>query len=82
MPSSPYTDRQRAAILVELYNGASAQGMGVFHRTPGSMYFGYLQGRVLKVDMGADDLSFRLYNRDNGEGAGEAAEARALSNER
>ncbi len=36
------------------------------------LYFDYLYGRVLKIDIRGDDLNTRLYNRDNGEGAAEA----------
>lgn len=32
-------------------------------------YFDYLQGRVMKVDIGGDTLNPNLYDRDNGEGA-------------
>lgn len=34
-------------------------------------YFDYVKGRVLKVDLSGDILDTRLYDRDNGEGAGE-----------
>jgi hypothetical protein len=40
-------------------------------------YFDYLKGRVMKIYMGkpgtAIELDFRLYDRDNGQGAGEQA---------
>lgn len=36
-------------------------------------YFDYLRGRVIKVDVSEDPLDFRLYDRDLGPGAGEAA---------
>jgi hypothetical protein len=39
----------------------------------GMIYFDYLFGRVLKVDIGGDDLDPRLYDRDLGEGAAERA---------
>ncbi len=35
--------------------------------------FDYLKGRVMKVDLSKDDLSFWLYDRDNGEGAARRA---------
>ena len=38
-----------------------------------NLYFDYLHGRVIKVDIGRDFLDFRLYDRDNGAGAGERA---------
>lgn len=37
----------------------------------GRVYFDYLKGRVMKVDLGKDVLDTFLYNRDNGEGAAE-----------
>ncbi len=35
--------------------------------------FDYLKGRVMKVDLSKDDLSFQLYDRDNGAGAAQRA---------
>jgi hypothetical protein len=37
------------------------------------LYFDYLFGRLLKVDLSSDDINLRLYDRDNGVGAGEWA---------
>jgi hypothetical protein len=36
---------------------------------PGRVYFDYLNGRVMKVDIGGDTLEPWLYDRDNGQGA-------------
>jgi len=36
-----------------------------------SLYFDYLYGRALKIDLSEDDLFTGLYNRDNGQGAAE-----------
>ena len=33
------------------------------------MYFDYLKGRVMKVDLASDEIRTDLYNRDNGDGA-------------
>ncbi len=33
--------------------------------------FDYLMGRVMKLDVGADEMEAALYDRDNGEGAAE-----------
>lgn len=33
-------------------------------------YFDYVQGRLIKTDLGKTPLDFRLYDRDNGDGAG------------
>lgn len=35
------------------------------------IYFDYLHGRVMKVDIGGDTLDSRLYNRDNGDNMAE-----------
>lgn len=35
------------------------------------LYFDYLKGRVLKIDLSTDELNTSLYNRDLGEGAAE-----------
>ena len=40
------------------------------------IYFDYLNGRVMKLDFNAGKaLDFRLFDRDNGQGAGERAVA-------
>lgn len=44
-------------------------------RRSGDLYFDYLKGRVMQIDVGEDLLDPRLYDRDNGSGA--AAEALA-----
>lgn len=41
----------------------------------GEIYFDYLRGRVMKVELSGDELNPRLYDRDNGQGAA----ARALA---
>lgn len=74
-----------ADVLAALYNGAKCQGMGFLHYTPELMkreeaaemlkattYFDYVKGRVMKVRIEGDELSPRLYDRDNGEGAAAA----------
>jgi hypothetical protein len=38
-----------------------------------SIYFDYLNGRVMKVDLGQDEFDSRLYDRDNGDGAAQQA---------
>ena len=37
------------------------------------MYFDYLYGRVMKVDLSKDTFDPFLYDRDNGQGAAERA---------
>ena len=79
----------KAEILRRLYNAARPQGAGFLHYTPEDMTieearkyleenapytrFDYLGGRVMKVDVGGDELDPRLYDRDNGPGAAAAA---------
>ncbi len=38
-----------------------------------SIYFDYLNGKVMKVDLGKDEFDPRLYDRDNGDGAAQRA---------
>lgn len=75
----------KAKLLVALFNNAFQQGMGVMHadgRAPLSLedatellkkttYFDYLRGRVMKVDIGKDELFTATYNRDVGFGEAE-----------
>ncbi len=72
----------KAAILAALYNASRPQGMGFLHYDPEPMSadvarkllqhsteFDYLKGRVMKVDLGGDELNTWGYDRDNGDGA-------------
>jgi hypothetical protein len=78
----------KARILMALFNASRTAPMAILtgqSRGPMSyeeaervvlesgsrLYFDYLFGRVIKVDL--NDLDFRLYDRDNGPGAGERA---------
>lgn len=75
----------KAHVLAALYNGSRPLGMGMIQFDPkpmsvdeaqqildtGKTYFDYLKGRVMKIDLGGDELDTRLYNRDNGGGAAE-----------
>lgn len=76
----------KAHILCALYERARPQGMGFLHFKPGPLpyeeaqqvleqsgYVDYLHGQVIKTQFDVDYLDFRLYDRDNGIGAGEAA---------
>lgn len=79
--------KNKAQVLAALYNAAQPLGMGILHFVPGDMpvddaqvllnegqtYFDYLHGRLMKVDLAQDVLDERLYDRDNGPGAAEAA---------
>jgi hypothetical protein len=76
----------KAELLAALFNASRQQGMGFMDRSGGSdmtaedareilakqNYFDYLRGRVMKIDLGGDELRTHLYNRDNGPGAAEA----------
>lgn len=78
----------KAAVLAALYNHSQPLGLGILQYTPedmteqeaqalldqrGYFYFDYLKGRVMKVDIGSDELDERLYDRDNGPGAAQRA---------
>jgi hypothetical protein len=81
----------KAALLAALYEHAVPVGMGMLHFTPGGMstddaqalidgnprlYFDYVRGRPLKVDLSGEEMFTGLYNRDQGEGAAESIVAR------
>lgn len=76
------TGIDKADLLAALYNNSRTQGLGFLHFKPGSMTrddaaelltqtqrFDYLHGRVMKVDLGSNELDARLYDRDLGAGA-------------
>lgn len=77
----------RAEVLAALYNAAKPVGMGFLQVREGEMtvaeaqellndgfyYFDYLYGRPLKVDVTGPIVSLRLYDRDQGVGAGARA---------
>jgi hypothetical protein len=56
-----------------------AKDMDIFHARDlistmdGDWYLDYLHGRVMKIDIGEDEVETYLYNRDNGIGAAERA---------
>lgn len=77
----------KAKVLVALFNRATPLGLGFLHYNPADMtemqaqttldegqtYFDYVQGRVMKVNLGGDSLDPALYDRDNGKGAARKA---------
>lgn len=78
----------KAQILAALFNASRQQGMGFLDKRGsqsmtveaakeiidgGHLYFDYLYGRVMKISLEGDELETRLYDRDNGNGAAEAA---------
>ncbi len=77
-----------AAALAALYNASHPQGMGFLHATPEDMteaqaaemlsgssskYADYVKGRVIKTDFSGGETDLRLFDRDNGAGAGASA---------
>jgi len=71
-------NRSRIAPMAILTGQARPDAMTIeeaeqaIENTP-DLYFDYLHGRVLKVSLKGDLLDLRLYDRDNGRGAGELA---------
>ena len=74
----------KAHVLQALFNASRQQGMGFLDRSgarpmtledaasytdDGRLYFDYLRGRVLKVDISGDGFAPHAYDRDNGAGA-------------
>lgn len=76
----------RETALVRLFNNSRPLGLGYLQpwrepmtesearkRLEVSADCDYVRGRVIKVDFSTDELFLGLYDRDNGEGAGERA---------
>lgn len=74
----------KAAVLAALYNASRPQGMGFLEYDPRPMdieearrivenvtVFGYLKGRVMRIDLSESEFDHRLYDCDNGEGTAE-----------
>jgi hypothetical protein len=49
---------------------STAEAQTILDSRKGNLYFDYLNGRMIKVNLGQDNLDLRLYDRDNGPGAG------------
>jgi hypothetical protein len=73
----------KAMVLMALYNASKMQGASFIGGNGSPMDkeqaeklikkdtdFDYLNGKVMKVNLGGDILELWLYDRDNGEGAG------------
>jgi len=72
----------KAKVLKALYDNSKQQGMGLLQPKKELTiehakellkeynYFDYLYGTVLKIDFSENELCLRLYDRDNGAGAG------------
>jgi len=82
------SENDRVVALIALYGAAKPAGMGRFQSRPGPLshseaesylakwdYADYLMGRVMKVHIPVvgQSFNFELYDRDNGDGAGERA---------
>lgn len=81
------TGLDKAEVLAALFNASRPLGLGFLQYDPKPMtadearrflekscYFDYLNGRVMKLDLSRDDqIDERLYDRDNGPGAGARA---------
>ncbi len=83
------TGLDKAEVLAALYNKAKPLGLGFLQATSqnmtkeeaqtlisnqgGNLYFDYVKGRPLKVDLSSDKISPNLYDRDQGQGAAETA---------
>lgn len=76
----------KADVLAALYNNSHSQGLDTlqFNSTKltraeaaelldNQTYFDYLYGRIMKVNLSGSTLDPYLYDRDNGEGAAQAA---------
>ncbi len=75
-------------VLAALYDASHPQGLGIIHFDPapmtreqareiierfaGELYFDYVGGRVLKVDLQGDEFDPWGYDRDNGKGSAAA----------
>ena len=76
----------KAEVLMALYNASRPLGNGRLEYDPKpmakeeaedllktGMFFEYIKGRVMKIDLKSNSLEVDLYDRDNGAGAAEAA---------
>lgn len=61
--------KEGAEKLMGLGDDSSRMFPGMGRGRP--LYFDYVQGRPLKIDLSGDELDTWLYDRDQGQGAGE-----------
>ena len=80
-------------ILAALFNRAKPLGYGLIHYNPNHImdekeaedllskrtFFDYLEGRLMKVELGGNELKTSSYNLDNGPNAAEDAIAEAFN---
>jgi len=69
----PMTVEEARTILSQEQGDDATQMFGDFAHNGNRLYFDYLKGRVMKVDLSKDELNTALYNRDNGPNAAEDA---------
>lgn len=78
-------DLDKAEVLLALYNAAHLQGLGFLSAVNNygiedarkdieelsghGLYFDYLHGKVMKVDISGDEFDSYLFDRDNGGGS-------------
>lgn len=80
------SNKDKAEVLVALYNNSHPYGMGFLQYNPEPMtiekarellkkttHFDYLDGRVMKISLEGNTVRTWGYNRDNGKGAAERA---------
>lgn len=60
--------KEAAQKLMEAGDDSSRMFPGMGRR---SMYFDYVKGRPLKIDLSGDEMDTHLYNRDQGDNAAE-----------
>ena len=76
------TNLSKTDVLVALFNASRPLGLGFTQNHTEHMaiseatellnqntYFDYIRGRVMKIDIGGDELNTWAYDRDNGQGA-------------
>jgi len=80
-------DLDKAAVLAALHNNTQPLGRGILHAQGpmtveqarsildgrSDLYFDYVAGRPIKVDLSGDSFDPRLYDRDAGPGAAQQA---------
>lgn len=69
---TPMTEEEAQKVLGEgddLTRMFGGESVGRLRGRP--LFFDYLKGRVMKIDLSGDEVDTRLYNNDNGQGAAE-----------
>lgn len=67
----PMTDVEAQTILDEYPTVVLEDYPAIVPQHAKEIYFDYLKGRVMKIDLAKDEVDTRLYNRDNGSNAAE-----------